>query len=230
MPKVFALCWKDLERWSVEYLARMLAGMNAADKGKFPMLPLSELASGQSGGTPSTRRRDFWGGAIPWVSPKDMKTLEIEDTQDHLTEVAVKEGVAFVLPPNTVLVVVRSGILQRFVPVAIARVPVAINQDMRAFTVKDKRLDPEFLVHYLNARQDRLLRLVKYSTTVQSMNKEELEAFPIPVPPPEVQAEIVDVVKRQWQRIAEERNATEEGQAQATREVEGMILGIRPVG
>lgn len=229
LPKAFALWWKHLERWSVEYVARMLAGMNSADKGKHPVLALSRLVEGQSGGTPSTKRKDYWGGKIPWVSPKDMKTLEIRDTEDHITEVAVKEGAASLLSKDAVLVVVRSGILQRSVPVAIARVPVAINQDLRAFTVKDQSLNPEFLLHYLNARQDHLLRLVKYSTTVQSMNKDELEAFPVPVPPLDVQCEIVDMVNRERRHIAEERKAADERLAQAAREVEEMILGARPV-
>lgn len=159
-----------------------------------------------------------------------MKALEIHDTQDHLTELALREGAATLLPQGAVLVVVRSGILQRTVPVAIARVPVAINQDMRAFTVSGLRLDPEFLLHYLNARQRKLLRLVKYSTTVQSMNKDELEAFPIPVPPLEVQREIVDTVNRQRARIGEERRMAEARQAQAARQVEEMILGVRTAG
>ena len=49
---------------------------------------------------------------------------------------------------------------------------------------------------------------------------EDTRNFPIPVPPLEVQREIVDMVNRQRARIAEERKAAEERQAQAAREVE----------
>ena len=82
------------------------------------------------------------------------------------------------LPAGAVLLVMRSGILQRTVPVSLTTCPVTINQDMRAFLVRDRdELMPEFLAAYLSCRQTDLLRLVKWSTTVQSMNSEELKAF-----------------------------------------------------
>jgi hypothetical protein len=46
----------------------------------------------------------------------------------------------------------------------------------------------------------------------------------------EVQREIVDVVNEERARIAEERKMAQQRQAQAAREVEEMILGVRPVG
>jgi len=230
LPKAFALWWKDIPRWSAEYLARLVVGLEQPDKARFPMMPMAKLTEGRSGGTPSTKQPLYWGGKLPWVSPKDMKTLEITDSLDHLTDYAVKENAAALVPENSILVVVRSGILQRVVPVAISRIPVAINQDLRAFTIKDPRLLPDFLLHYLSVRQDKLLRLVKYSTTVQSMNKEELEAFPVSVPPLDVQREIVDMVAKRRAEIARERYRAAKRAVDVAREVEEMILGIRPAG
>ena len=59
---------------------------------------------------------------------------------------------------------------------------------------------------------------------------EDIRGFPIPVPPMEVQREVVDTVSRLRARIAEEHRRAEARQAQAAREVEEMVLGIRPVG
>jgi len=228
LPKAFALRWKDMSRWSIEYLARVSAGLEQPAKGRFPSVPLSEVTEGRSGGTPSTKQSRYWGGTLPWISPKDMKILEIRDSEDHLTEYAVKENATTLVPENSILLVVRSGILQRTVPVAITRVPAAINQDLRAFTIKDSRLLPGFLLHFLNAQQDKLLRLVKYSTTVQSINKEELEAFPIPLPPLDIQKEILDRVSHQRARLAEERKSAEARQARTISDLEEMILGVAP--
>lgn len=44
---------------------------------------LSELGDFSGGKTPSTNNSAYWGGTIPWVTPKDMKFSEIFDTQDH---------------------------------------------------------------------------------------------------------------------------------------------------
>ena len=46
------------------------------------------LARMVSGGTPSRDNPAYWGGSIPWVSPKDMKRREIADSIDHVSELA----------------------------------------------------------------------------------------------------------------------------------------------
>ncbi|MDC8449866.1 MAG: N-6 DNA methylase [Nitrospira sp.] len=48
----------------------------------WPMATLGDHFSTSSGGTPSKAEPSFWTGNIPWVSPKDMKTNVIEDTED----------------------------------------------------------------------------------------------------------------------------------------------------
>jgi restriction endonuclease S subunit len=145
LPKAFALEWESLERWSVEFLGRQSLGLNANDYGTYTTFPLSVLCKGISGGTPSKRRADFWNGSIPWISPKDMKSYHIFDSQDHITQTAVDESVSLI-PKHSVLLVVRSGILQRTVPIAVNHVAAAINQDLRAFVPKNKdQLLPDWL-------------------------------------------------------------------------------------
>ena len=173
LPKAFVLQWKELTRWSVEFLERQYSGTGGANTGRFPTEQLAALCYSVSGGTPSKRNPNYWNGDIPWVSPKDMKTAELFDSQDHVTQAAVDETISLV-PENSVLIVVRSGILQRVVPIAVNRVPVSINQDLRALIPRDQRLSSDYLAAYLNSQQGALLELVKWSTTVQSINKEEL--------------------------------------------------------
>jgi len=65
--------------------------------GKVPehweIVPLKYLCKFSGGGTPSKENLSYWtGGDIPWVSPKDMKSFWVSDTQDKLTEKAVKES------------------------------------------------------------------------------------------------------------------------------------------
>ena len=227
LPKAFALEWGSLERWSVEFLGRQLLGLNTHDAGTYPTFPLSKLCNGISGGTPSTRRTDYWNGSIPWISPKDMKSAHIFDSQDHITQLAVDESVSLV-PKHSVLLVVRSGILQHTVPIAVNQVVAAINQDIRAFVPKNRdQLRPDYLAALLNSQQGALLRLVKWSTTVQSINKEELDQFPIPLPPLPIQHKIVEAVAAGRADIARERDAADHLARDITAEVEALILGIK---
>src|SRR5690242_2326212 len=97
------------------------------------LVELRELGLWVGGGTPSKFNPAYWqGGTIPWVSPKDMKHHIIRGAEDKITEVAAAESTARIVPPGSVLVVTRSGILRHSLPVAVAATHVAINQDLKA--------------------------------------------------------------------------------------------------
>jgi type I restriction enzyme S subunit len=95
---------------------------------------------------------------------------------------------------------------------------------------KDKAL-PDYVAFFLNSPLGRqqINALSRHIIGQANINSEELKGIQICVPPLEVQCKIVDMVNRQRQRIAEERKTAEERQAQAARELEEMIFGIRPV-
>jgi len=112
---------------------------------------LGELGLWAGGGTPSKFNPAFWkDGAIPWVSPKDMKCFEIFDAEDHITEAAIAASSTTKLPHDTVLMVTRSGILRHTFPVALARVSVALNQDLKAIK-PHVGINAKFLARALNA-------------------------------------------------------------------------------
>jgi type I restriction enzyme S subunit len=227
--KCFGLRFAQLDRWSVEYLTRKALGLAEQDTGRYSAKALGQLCDALSGGTPSTKESRFWGGEIPWVSPKDMKSDTVTDTADHVTRAAIEETGIPVVPAQSVLMVMRSGILQRTVPVALLTREASINQDMRAFLVRDThQLLPEFLAIYLQHRQDALLKLVKWSTTVQSMNAPELERFLIPLPPLAVQRKLVERVAAARAEMARERAAAAALRQTIAAEVEALILGEKP--
>ena len=96
---------------------------------------LGGLGSWTGGGTPSKSNPDYWrGGSIPWVSPKDMKSDVIGETEDSITEDAVAGSATKYVPAGSVLMVMRSGILRHTFPVAINDRTVTVNQDLRALT------------------------------------------------------------------------------------------------
>lgn len=97
------------------------------------VVPLRELGKWSGGGTPSKTNSSFWeNGTIPWISPKDMKTDRILSAEDLITAVAVKQSATNLVPAGSVLMVTRSGILRHTFPVAVAEVPVILNQDLKA--------------------------------------------------------------------------------------------------
>jgi type I restriction enzyme S subunit len=145
------------------------------------VVPLSAICSFLSGGTPSKQNPYFWQGSIPWVSPKDMKRPRLSDAQDHISEEALQSG-SKLAPAGSVLVVVRGMILAKTVPVALAEVPMAINQDIKAI-VPGASLSPDFLLYALETLRDSLFRRVGRSGHgTCTLMGHEVAAFRIPLP------------------------------------------------
>jgi type I restriction enzyme S subunit len=143
------------------------------------------------GGTPSKSNSSFWeNGSVLWVSPKDMKSKEISDSQDKITPESINQSSAKWIQKNSVLVVLRSGILRRTLPVAINRVACTINQDLQAltlFTVK-----PEYIYWYLVANDiDIRHRCAKDGVTVESVEADALKGYLFPFCAKEEQNQIV---------------------------------------
>lgn len=115
------------------------------------------------GGTPSKSKPEYFEGTIPWVSPKDMKSLFILDSQDHITEDAVNNSSAKKIKSDSILMVIRSGILKHTLPVAMNKVEVTINQDMKAF-IPSSEINPYYLLFYFKGIERDVLSGVRAVT------------------------------------------------------------------
>lgn len=154
---------------------------------------LGETVELLSGGTPSKGRPDYWGGAIPWVSAKDMKCFRIEDTEDHLTEAGAANATR-VVPPGTVLVLVRGMTLLNDVPVCVAGKPMAFNQDVKALRPKPG-VAPDYLPYLLLGTKERLFSLVDLAGHgTGRLNSDELKALDVVLPPIEEQRAIAHIL------------------------------------
>jgi restriction endonuclease S subunit len=170
-----------------------IAIRNSDLRTKYPTEQIGKLVRSFSGGTPSKANPEFWEGNILWASPKDFKEFYLTDTEDRISESALSDSSTTLAPANSLLIVVRSGVLIHTIPVAIAKLPMAINQDLKAL-IPDERILPEYLGIYFRIYNDKLLPLiVKHSTTVQSINTEQFSKLKIPIPPKNIQQQIIAV-------------------------------------
>lgn len=142
------------------------------------------------GGTPSKSHKEYYTGKIPWVTPKDMKTLSIDDSQNHINSEAIENSTAKLIPKRCVLMVIRSGILKHTLPVAINNVEVTINQDMKAF-VPSSLITPEYLLYTFKLMEKSILSKVR-GVTADNIEFSEFRKRRIVVPPIEVQTQFVD--------------------------------------
>ena len=169
--------------------------MKYKKKFNYPSKSLNKLVSFTTGGTPSKAKPEYWGGNIYWVSAKDFKSFYLDRAEDTITELGLKNSSSKLIPENSLLMVVRSGILRHTLPITINTCPVAINQDIKALFVKNEQIESRYLGYFFDVFNKYVLsKVVKHSTTVQSVNTDELEKIEIPIPTKEIQLDIVNIM------------------------------------
>ena len=166
------------------------------------VISLSKLGHWVGGGTPSKEEKSFWrGGEIPWASSQEIKGRHLIKTTYRITNEAVQQSSSKIVPKDSLLMVMRSGILQHTFPVVKTTFPVAINQDIKALTLLPD-YDVDFIHNTLQERNNHvLLTCSKTGTTVESIEYTWLKSYLIPIPPLPEQRAIADCLSTWDQAI-----------------------------
>jgi type I restriction enzyme, S subunit len=93
------------------------------------VLPFTDVADVLSGGTPRTTEAEYWGGDIPFFTPRDAPDeLVVVATEKTITERGLARCNSRLYPAGTVFITARGTVGK----VAIAGVPMAMNQSCYA--------------------------------------------------------------------------------------------------
>jgi len=163
---------------------------------------LAHLGPIVGGMTPATGEAGYWGGDIPWVTPKDMKRPIIDSAEDRISERAINEtGLATVEPP-AVLFVVRGMILAHSFPVSVTTVPVTVNQDMKALRLLSG-VEPHFVRFLLTGLASAVVSLLveESSHGTKALRLDRWRRFALFIPPHDEQRAIVALLDREVARI-----------------------------
>lgn len=155
-------------------------------------LRLGDLGTLKGGGTPSRSVKKYYTGLIPWVTIKDLKENEfyITDATEHITPEAIDHSATNLIDPGSVIIATRVGLGK----VAINRVPVAINQDLKAM-LPNRTVLPEFLLFLVYKSTFDILRY-STGTTVKGIRQDDLLNIQVVLPPLPVQQRIVQILRK----------------------------------
>jgi type I restriction enzyme, S subunit len=161
---------------------------------------LGDVATFVGGGTPSRAVPEYFSGSLCWATSKDMKGRFLDDTEEHVTELAVQNSATKLVPPGTILVVVKSKVLMHRLPVAVARVQTCFGQDLKGITL-DGRCTVSYVSTALRTCQGWLLDRARGINT-EGLSLDHLRRFPLMLPPLSLQkdferrAEQVEVLRQ----------------------------------
>ncbi|MFB9234081.1 restriction endonuclease subunit S [Plantactinospora siamensis] len=147
-----------------------------------------------SGGTPNTAFPPYWNGSIPWISAASLKSFHITDSDRRITPLGARSGSRMV-PPNTVLFVVRGMSLKSEFRVGVTEREVAFGQDCKAIIPRPD-IDSKFLAYSLRANASRVLSMVdEAGHGTGRLPTDQLGALTIGAPKRSEQRQIVKVLE-----------------------------------
>ncbi len=123
-----------------------------------------------------------------------MKKPRLWDAVDHISEDGLRDGSRLV-PPGALFVVVRGMVLAKDLPIALAMVPMAFNQDMKAILPRDG-IDPEYLLYALVRHKFLLLPEIGTSAHgTRRIGTAAINNLRLPVPPSDEQKRIAHALR-----------------------------------
>ena len=145
----------------------------------------------ESGGTPSSTEETYWNGDIAWATLADLPASDhithVTSTVRTITDQGLKNSSAKMLPVNTILVSSRATIGR----IALAKIPLATNQGFKNIIVQDtQKASPQFVAYMMKRLTPEMERMAS-GGTFKEISKSAISTLSIPLPPLEVQNQIV---------------------------------------
>jgi len=163
--------------------------------GKIPVdwevVKLGDICDVIGGSTPSTKRKEYWEGEIPFATPTDITSLrdrEISDTKQRITPEGLSSCGAHLLPGGSILLTSRATLGA----CAININPMATNQGFANLICNEKTYN-WFIFYKMIALQRKLDRLGSGST-FKEVSKGNIKNLIIALPPPNEQKKIAEIL------------------------------------
>ena len=159
-------------------------------------IKLSHICKFQSGGTPAKGNTEYFNGNIPWITTIALTGGQIDanDAVEWITEKAIEESAAKIVPANSIMVGTRVGVGK----VAVNTVAMSTSQDIISLLeIDESKWSKDYLCKYLQGKKGYLNSQAR-GATIKGIKIDVLSKLEVPEISLEDQiyiSKIVDVVK-----------------------------------
>ncbi len=192
-------------------------------KGNYEFVCLSDVASKMSTGTtPPTRNKEYFNGDIDFYTPADIgRNMYLGDAERYISQIAIRDNKARCFYKGDLLFV---GIGSTVGKVGLVNKElVSSNQQITGITFNTQKILPEYAFIYMHYFKENTTAN-QSKTTLPIVNQEKIAKIPLPLPPINVQNEIVEHITawRKKQKDLQQKSLTL--RQQATQQFEQIIF------
>lgn len=144
-----------------------------------------------SGGTPSSKRHDYYDGNVPWLRTQDIDFNVINQTSATISDEGLRNSAAQWIPANCVIVAMYGATAAK---VAVNSIPLTTNQACCNLQIDETKADVRYVFHWFSNEYEHLKALGEGSQS--NINAKKVKSYPISLPPLEEQRRIVSILDR----------------------------------
>ena len=153
---------------------------------------LGKICRFQSGGTPAKSNPEYFNGTIPWITTVSLNGAKIceDDAVEWITEKAIKESAAKIVPAYSIMVGTRVGVGK----VAVNTVPMSTSQDIISLLeIDETKRHKDFLCNFIQGKSA-FLNSQARGATIKGINIDVLSNLTLPDVTIEEQIHISQVI------------------------------------
>lgn len=155
-----------------------------------------------SGGTPSTKHKEYWNGNLKWLSSGETSQRFIYDTERKITKLGVDHSsTKLAFKGSTVIASAGQGYTRG--QASFLMTDTYMNQSVIACKANDKVILPLFLYYNLDSRYEELRLLSDGTSTRGGLSGWILKRMDIKLPPLDIQSKITSILYSIDQKIEE---------------------------
>ena len=159
--------------------------------GKWDFVKISEICDLKGGGTPSRFENSYWeGGNIKWISSKHINNEGRIIGNEFITEQGLKNSSTNIAPKNSTIIISRVSVGK----IAYADDNYAINQDLTALIRKNEIINDEYLF-FIAKKLGEIVERNAHGLGVRGVTRKFISDLQIPLPPLEIQEQIVSEIE-----------------------------------
>ena len=154
---------------------------------KWEMVKIGDVFITTSGGTPLKSKEEYYyPEEIPWICSGEVRNGEIYSSNKFISKLGLKESSAKIIPPNSVLVAMYGATAGQ---VGLLKFEAATNQAICSI-LPNKKINSKYLYYILKSRTESMLSM-SVGGAQPNISQSIIKSMQIPLPPVEVQEEIV---------------------------------------
>jgi type I restriction enzyme S subunit len=148
-------------------------------------------------------------GSIPWITSADIQGLENIAPRKNITEKAIQNSAANVVPKDSIIVVTRVGLGK----VGLTKETLSFSQDCQGLVANDGLVFPKYALYYLSEAV-KSFQTNNRGTTISGVTKKQLKELPFVLPPLNEQHQIVSKIEELFSELDSATQSLKKAQEQ----------------